>query len=115
MKRSIYATFFSKWHSTKFMFTKKYDIVSIGSATRDVLLKSANFESRQHADSPTSLEQCFTLGSKIEIAKQIGNAVPTLLAARIADSVYALLQLQLSGGHFQQEETQLDHVARPGR
>lgn len=31
-------------------------------------------------------------GSKIEIAKQIGNAVPPLLAARLADCVYALLQ-----------------------
>ena len=31
------------------------------------------------------------IGSKIEIAKQIGNAVPPLLAARIADCVYALL------------------------
>ena len=30
-------------------------------------------------------------GSKIEIAKQIGNAVPPLLAARIADCVFALL------------------------
>ncbi|MFH1821636.1 MAG: DNA cytosine methyltransferase [Methanobacteriota archaeon] len=29
-------------------------------------------------------------GSKIEIAKQIGNAVPPLLAARLADSVYAI-------------------------
>ena len=31
------------------------------------------------------------LGTKIEIAKQIGNAVPPLLAARVADGVYALL------------------------
>ena len=31
------------------------------------------------------------LGSKIEIAKQIGNAVPPLLASRIADCAYALL------------------------
>jgi len=31
------------------------------------------------------------LGTKVEIAKQIGNAVPPLLAARIADAVYALL------------------------
>jgi DNA (cytosine-5)-methyltransferase 1 len=30
-------------------------------------------------------------GTKIEIAKQIGNAVPPFLAARIADSVYTLL------------------------
>ena len=30
-------------------------------------------------------------GTKIEIAKQIGNAVPPLLASRVADSVYALL------------------------
>ncbi len=29
-------------------------------------------------------------GSKIEIAKQIGNAVPPLLAARVADTVYSL-------------------------
>jgi DNA (cytosine-5)-methyltransferase 1 len=31
------------------------------------------------------------LGSKIEIAKQIGNAVPPLLAARVADIVRLLL------------------------
>ena len=30
-------------------------------------------------------------GTKLEIAKQIGNAVPPLLAARVADCVYALL------------------------
>jgi DNA (cytosine-5)-methyltransferase 1 len=30
-------------------------------------------------------------GSKVEIAKQIGNAVPCQLAARVADCVYALL------------------------
>lgn len=30
-------------------------------------------------------------GSKVEIAKQIGNAVPCELAARVADSVFALL------------------------
>lgn len=31
------------------------------------------------------------LGTKTEIAKQIGNAVPPLLASRVADCVYALL------------------------
>lgn len=32
-------------------------------------------------------------GSKIEIARQIGNAVPPLLAARVADVVYMLLKV----------------------
>lgn len=31
-------------------------------------------------------------GTKIEVAKQIGNAVPPMLASRIADCVYALLE-----------------------
>ena len=44
-----------------------YDIISVGSATRDVLLKAEGFELRQHADSPTGTEQCFPLGSKIEV------------------------------------------------
>jgi len=33
-------------------------------------------------------------GTKVEIAKQIGNAVPPLLAARVADVVYMLLTLK---------------------
>lgn len=37
-------------------------------------------------------------GSKIEIAKQIGNAVPPLLAARVADCVYALLYEMMCNG-----------------
>ncbi len=36
-------------------------------------------------------------GTKLEIARQIGNAVPPILAARIADSVYALLISRVSG------------------
>ena len=37
-------------------------------------------------------EFAFT-GSKIEIARQIGNAVPPVLAARVADVVYMVLSL----------------------
>src|SRR3989344_7429867 len=52
------------------MFNTKYDIVSIGSATRDGVLRS-DFEWRKHADSTTGLEQCFSLGSKIEIKEMV--------------------------------------------
>lgn len=44
-----------------------FDVVVVGSATRDVFLKAEGFEVRKHADSPTGVEQCFPLGSKIEI------------------------------------------------
>lgn len=51
-------------------------------------------------------------GTKIEIAKQIGNAVPPLLAARIADSVLSMLALKVNtydGQVFASREKQ-DHV-----
>ena len=37
-------------------------------------------------------------GSKVEIAKQIGNAVPPMLAARVADCVYTILYEMLCNG-----------------
>lgn len=43
------------------------DVITIGSATRDVFLKGEGFEIRKHGDSPTGVEQCFPLGAKIEI------------------------------------------------
>lgn len=46
-----------------------YDIISIGSATRDVFLQTESFELRKHADSETGTEQCLPLGSKIEVKK----------------------------------------------
>lgn len=51
-------------------------------------------------------------GSKIEIAKQIGNAVPPFLAARLADSVFALLMsgAPLNGRPIQSGEAQPDNV-----
>lgn len=47
------------------------DIITIGSATRDVFLKSEGFEIRKHSDSPTGVEQCFPLGTKIEVKKVV--------------------------------------------
>ena len=44
-----------------------FDVITIGSASRDVLLKSKGVELRDHADSETGVEQCFPLGSKIEV------------------------------------------------
>lgn len=44
-----------------------FDVIIIGSATRDVFLKAEGFELRQHSDSPSGTEQCFPLGSKIEV------------------------------------------------
>ncbi|HEY4484334.1 MAG TPA: carbohydrate kinase family protein [Candidatus Paceibacterota bacterium] len=48
-----------------------FDIITIGSATRDVLLKAEGFELRKHEDSPSGIEQCFPLGSKIEIKEVV--------------------------------------------
>ena len=45
---------------------------------------------------PDSFHFC---GSKIEIARQIGNAVPPLLAAAVADSVYTLLLARSAAPH----------------
>lgn len=55
------------------------------------------------------------LGSKTEIAKQIGNAVPPMLAARVADCVFALFQLKtMHDGCILETETQLDNVPSYG-
>jgi DNA (cytosine-5)-methyltransferase 1 len=53
-------------------------------------------------------------GSKIEVAKQIGNAVPPMLAARIADCVFALLASKEEGYGRQvfATEAQSDHGKR---
>ncbi|MEK7507303.1 MAG: carbohydrate kinase family protein [Patescibacteria group bacterium] len=46
-----------------------YDIITIGSATRDVLIQTGGFETRRHDDSPTGIEQCLPLGTKLEVKK----------------------------------------------
>lgn len=46
-----------------------YDIISIGSATRDILINADDFKSLDRADFSTGKGLCFPLGSKIEIKK----------------------------------------------
>ena len=46
-----------------------YDIITIGSSTRDVLLQSEEFKIVKSKDSPTGQFECLPSGSKIEIKK----------------------------------------------
>src|SRR3989338_1898175 len=50
---------------------KILDVITIGSATRDVFLKSEGVELRRHSDSPSGEEQCFPLGAKIPIKELV--------------------------------------------
>lgn len=47
----------------------KYDIISIGSATRDVFMKSSDFKSLKSGDFETGTALCLGLGSKIDVDK----------------------------------------------
>ena len=44
-----------------------FDVITVGSATRDVYVKSAAFDVHGAVESPTGLEACLPLGSKIEL------------------------------------------------
>lgn len=51
-------------------------------------------------------------GTKTEIARQIGNAVPPIFAARIADCVYTILSAEKNqNGCILKEKKKLDYVA----
>ena len=51
------------------MFEENFDVIVVGSATRDVLMATKGFELRKNGNSPTGVEQCFPLGTKIEIGE----------------------------------------------
>ena len=48
-----------------------YDIITIGSATRDVFVKSTAFETHENLKEPSRLDGCFPLGEKIELENVI--------------------------------------------
>ena len=55
-------------------------------------------------------------GSKIEIARQIGNAVPPIFAARMADRLYEMITQEVNSscaGSIPGMEKTGDHVSRP--
>jgi DNA (cytosine-5)-methyltransferase 1 len=54
------------------------------------------------------------IGTKTEIAKQIGNAVPPMLAARIADCVLSLFLSSDTDGCFYRTETEADYGENKG-
>jgi len=47
--------------------TKKFDIITIGSATRDIFMKSEQFKIVEDKSFATGQGECFALGSKIEV------------------------------------------------
>ncbi|MDO8599637.1 MAG: carbohydrate kinase family protein, partial [bacterium] len=44
-----------------------YDIITIGSATQDVFLRSKAWETKEDPRSPTGLNACLPFGSKVPI------------------------------------------------
>jgi DNA (cytosine-5)-methyltransferase 1 len=56
------------------------------------------------------------VGTKIEIAKQIGNAVPPMLAARVADCVFSLFMSRktISNGQVYRAKTEADYGEHQG-
>ena len=56
------------------------------------------------------------IGSKIEIAKQIGNAVPPMLSARVADSIFALFMSneKTYGGQVHRAKTKTNYGEHQG-
>src|SRR3989338_7740123 len=51
--------------------TNKFDIISIGSATRDIFMKSEQFKIMEDKSFVTGQAECFALGSKIEIKDMV--------------------------------------------
>ena len=69
---------------------------------------------REAARFQTFPDQFYFTGSKIEIARQIGNAVPALLAKAVADQMYIMWAFAHNvylDGHIQEKQTKRHHVS----
>lgn len=89
-----------------------YDVVSIGSATRDVLINAAGFKSVDMADFSTGKGLCFPLGSKIEIKKIVftsggggTNAAVTFARQGLATACVGVVGDDLNGTEVLNELT----------
>ena len=81
-----------------------YDIISIGSATRDIFINSDNFKTIDMSDFSTGKALCFPLGSKIEIKKIVftsggggTNAAVTLVRQGLATACIGVIGNDLNG------------------
>lgn len=81
-----------------------YDIVSIGSATRDVFINTDGFRSLDMPDFSTGKGLCFSLGSKIEIKKIVftsggggTNAAVTFARQGLATACVGVIGSDLNG------------------
>ena len=81
-----------------------FDIVSIGSATRDIFINADNFKSLDTSDFSTGKALCFPLGSKIEIKKIVftsggggTNAAVTFARQGLATACVGVVGSDLNG------------------
>ncbi|MEK7121782.1 MAG: carbohydrate kinase family protein [Patescibacteria group bacterium] len=87
-----------------------YDIVSIGSATRDILINADNFRSLDVPDFSSGKGLCFPLGSKIEIKKIVftsggggTNAAVTFARQELSTACVGVVGNDLNGQEVSNE------------
>jgi ribokinase len=92
-----------------------YDVVSIGSATRDVFINAEDFRFLDTADFSTGKGLCFPLGSKIEIKKIVftSGGGGTNAAVTFARQGLATACIGVTGNDLNGQEV-LDELAKEG-
>lgn len=59
------------WEQRSLNFSDMFDIIAVGSATRDVLIQSEGFAAHGSGSSEKKQDMCFPLGAKIEIKHMV--------------------------------------------